>query len=704
MNSSVYYKKRRKKAKIATLMGEIFFFPLVFIYLEIAFHIYMRLSLKYIPVYLLFSIPVGCVCSLLTMNFTRKANRIIAYVLTCFASLIFCIEIVCKAVLQQYYQLFSSAETAANNKLLDYFDAIVSGVLNNWFGLLLMLVPVIFIFAVGRNLFHFKRKHLNLSVFVLIIAVFAHILGLVTLRLPWKGDFKPSMLYSTDTNVDDQVEQLGLMTMLRLDVKHSIFGAKNPIGEADFDFSGVNGPAGETSEAQTDASTSANEIPTETAPPLDTSPNVMNIDFDARIAGDTNDTVKWLDQYFQNVTPTNKNEYTGMFKDYNVIFFSLEGFDRLLIDKDRTPTLYRMANEGFVFNNFYTPLHYTSTSGGEFQNMVGLYPKNGNPISMKETGAKKTNLYFTLGNQLKRQGYLTMGYHNNREMYGRRESHPNMGYDWKQGDEGFTMETSSAGNNVWPQSDLYMMEQTVDEYINSEQPFHIYYMSVSGHMPYNFTGDQMAVRNKEIVEGLPYSETTKAYIAANQEVEKAAAYLLERLEQAGKLDKTLIVMVPDHIPYFDIATLEELAGKSFGGAEIENLKESDLDFDVYRNSLIMWSGSMEQPVQVDKVCGQVDILPTVSNLLGLEYDSRLLAGTDILSDSQPLVIFSSRSWLTDKGLYNRYSGEFTLAEGVTMSQEEIDSYVSAMKKIVKYKLDSTDMIIETDYYNQLFPR
>ena len=189
-------------------MGEIFFFPLVFIYLEIAFHIYMRLSLKYIPVYLLFSIPVGCVCSLLTMNFTRKANRIIAYVLTCFASLIFCIEIVCKAVLQQYYQLFSSAETAANNKLLDYFDAIVSGVLNNWFGLLLMLVPVIFIFAVGRNLFHFKRKHLNLSVFVLIIAVFAHILGLVTLRLPWKGDFKPSMLYSTDTNVDDQVEQL----------------------------------------------------------------------------------------------------------------------------------------------------------------------------------------------------------------------------------------------------------------------------------------------------------------------------------------------------------------------------------------------------------------------------------------------------------------------------------------------------------------
>lgn len=100
-------------------MGEIFFFPVGFYLSGDRFpYLYAWLSLKYIPVYLLFSIPVGCVCSLLTMNFTRKANRIIAYVLTCFASLIFCIEIVCKAVLQQYYQLFSSAETAANNKLL----------------------------------------------------------------------------------------------------------------------------------------------------------------------------------------------------------------------------------------------------------------------------------------------------------------------------------------------------------------------------------------------------------------------------------------------------------------------------------------------------------------------------------------------------------------------------------------------------------
>ena len=105
---------------------------------------------------------------------------------------------------------------------------------------------------------------------------------------------------------------------------------------------------------------------------------------------------------------------------------------------------------------------------------------------------------------------------------------------------------------------------------------------------------------------------------------------------------------------------------------------------------------------VDKPCCQVDILPTVSNLLGLEYDSRMLDGADILSDSEGLVVFSSRCWRSDRGFYNRFTGDFTPAPGVTMTQEEQDSYVSAMKKLVGYKLDSTAMIVENDFYSHVF--
>ena len=71
-----------------------------------------------------------------------------------------------------------------------------------------------------------------------------------------------------------------------------------------------------------------------------------------------------------------------------------------MIDPELTHTLYKLSHEGFVFNNFYSTLHFTSTSGGEFQNLTGLYPKAGFPVSMTETGEQGTYLPFTLANQL----------------------------------------------------------------------------------------------------------------------------------------------------------------------------------------------------------------------------------------------------------------------------------------------------------------
>ena len=103
---------------------------------------------------------------------------------------------------------------------------------------------------------------------------------------------------------------------------------------------------------------------------------------------------------------------------------------------------------------------------------------------------------------------------------------------------------------------------------------------------------------------------------------------------------------------------------------------------------------------MDKVCGQVDILPTISNLLGLEYDSRMLSGTDALSDSEGLVIFHSHSWISDRGYYNRYTQEFKPAEGVTMSQSETEDYVSAMKDKVSNILKCTELIIQTNFYHK----
>ena len=694
-------------------LGPILFLPLLFLYLETVFHLYVGLNMKYFPIFAFFGISAGFILSILTIIFNKRINRIFTYLLTIIFGLLYSIEIVCKAVLKQFYQLLSSANTAANNSLWDYKDAIIEGILDNIFGLVLLFLPVVFVLTIGRSCFRFKRKRLPLICAVAVVAIIFHIFGLLSLYFPWSGDLTPKDLYYADTNVDDQVEQLGMLNMLRLDVKHTFFGVGSNLGEDDNDFSNLDDlfgnpsprpspeiPVDHPSDSQ---SPDASDHPIQSQKPIvDTSPNVMDIDFESLINNAENDDIKWLHNYYSSVPPTNKNEYTGMCEGYNVISITAEGFSKYLISEELTPTLYRLTHEGFVFDNFYTPLHFTSTSGGEWQHLVGQYPKNGMPISLEESGVQKTFLPFTLANQLNKLGYTSLGYHNNGEMYGRAKSHPNLGYDWKQGGAGFTMETFSSGENVWPQSDKYLIEATIDEYINSEKPFNVYYLTVSGHMPYNFGGDQMAVRNKEAVANLPYSETTKAYIAANLELEKALTYLVERLEEAGIADKTLIVMSADHIPYSDVPVLEELAGKKLGGAGLDFLKESDVDFDVYRNSLIMWSGSIKEPIIVDKICTQVDILPTVSNLLGLEYDSRMLAGMDILSNSPPLVIFSSSSWLSDKGLYNRYSGEFTLAKGVTMTADEQEEYVLAMKKFVRYKLQSSALIVQEDYYSTVF--
>ena len=674
-------------ARVLFLLGPLLFLPLAFVYLELIFHIYMGLSLKYLPVYFFFALAAGVFLSLLASFFKQKVNFIITCVITGIFSLLFYIEILCKFILQQYFQLLSTAGTAANNKLTDYAGAILEGILKNLHGLVLMFLPLIFLLVFGRKLLSFRPKPLVFGGFTLVLTLVIHLVALLMVHLPWSGDFTPKTLYATDTNVDDQVEQLGVITMLRLDIKHSIFGASSPTISTD---------ALDQLDQLNDAA--ATPEPTVTDTPVDTSPNVMELDFSK--VENINDDVTWLNEYIQSASSSNKNKYTGMFEGYNVIFITAEGFSGYAISEELTPTLYKLTHEGFVFNNFYSALHYTSTSGGEFQNLTGLYPKAGNPISMTRTGELGTYLPFTLANELNGQNYTSVGYHFNGNMYGRDLSHPNLGYNWKQGDD-VDMEKTQSGKNVWPQSDLHMVEATIDEYIN-QQPFNIYYMTISGHMPYTGGGNAMAVRNQDVVANLPYSQETKDYLAATYELEKGLTYLVQRLEEAGIADKTLLVMAPDHIPYFDIPVLEELAGQTFGKSEdFQYLKESSINFDVYRNSLIIWSASMEEPVNVDKVCCQVDILPTLLNLLGVEYDSRLMAGTDILSDSPGLVVFSSNSWMSDQGFYNRFTKEFTPAAGSTLTGVDQENYVSAMKTLVSCKIQMTPIIIENDYYRKL---
>ncbi len=107
---------------------------------------------------------------------------------------------------------------------------------------------------------------------------------------------------------------------------------------------------------------------------------------------------------------------------------------------------------------------------------------------------------------------------------------------------------------------------------------------------------------------------------------------------------------------------------------------------------------MEEPIKIEKVCSSLDVLPTVLNLFGIEYDSRLLMGQDILSNNiEPIVIFSDRNFITDKGRYNSVQEVFIPNEGETVEPD----YVEKMSQIVYQKFKMSSMILDYDYYRKI---
>ena len=416
--------------------------------------------------------------------------------------------------------------------------------------------------------------------------------------------------------------------------------------------------------------------------------NKMEIDFDS-LKKDA--AYASMDAYFSSLQPTRKNKYTGYFKGKNLIVVTIESFCSQAIDKEFTPLLYQMSTEGFIFNNFYNPLWGGSTASGEYAILTGNFSPSTNCLG----ASTKTYQPFALGNQFSRIGYQTLAYHNfTGYFYNRDESHPNFGYTFKSLDSGLKLKTSS-----WPNSDLEMAEATVDDYCGLDKPFHVYYMTMSGHMKYNFTTNGMAYRHRnDLPEKFKQlNEEVQAYYACQYEVELMLRKIVDELKKHGKLEDTVFAMSADHYPY---------AMGNKGLAQLYGLNSSDIrhNFDLYRSSFILWNAAMPQPITVDTPCSSVDIMPTLANMFGLEYDSRLIMGKDIMSDGEhfaPLKL-AGWSWVSEQGKYKAYHNEFIPAPGCTLSKAEQEEYVAHMNQLVAAKTAYSKMILDKDYYRHVF--
>lgn len=666
------------------------FYQLIIIYLELVFHLLTFQSLNgKILLPIVFAIPAGAVLGFISGIFSKQLNQALIWIFTTALCLIFSTQLVYNYVFKTFLSIYSVGMVGRD--VLEFFDQILAAIGNNLIGIFLLCTPLIILkILMKKKQIDMNNKPIGSQVTALTCFIVVQFIGVLILPIYGKETYSPYDIYHRTWVPEMSVEQLGVLTSTRFDVKRLI--TKETGTSLDTGLILDNSPkkiAAGVREDKKDTPSNKNSkeedvvkkpIPTPTPIVIDTSPNILDIDFEALAKEETKETVKMMHQYFSAAEPTKKNEYTGMFKGYNLIMLTAEGFSPWAVDKEITPTLYKLTHEGFVFENFYTPLWWASTIDGEYVACTSLIPKSG-VISFYKSGSNA--MPFTLGHQFNNIGYSTRAYHNHTYTYYKRHiSHPNMGYDYKGVGNGLEVTES------WPESDLEMIEATLPEYID-DQPFHTYYMTVSGHMNYTFHGNQMSTKNKEAVDYLPYSMEAKAYIACNVELDRALDRLIGELEAKGIADKTVIALSADHYPYgLEKDKIDELAGH-----KVEE------NFELYKNHFILWSAGMKKPIFIDKPCSSLDIMPTLSNLFGLPFDSRLYMGKDILSDSDPLVMFSNRSFITDKIMYNSKTKEI-----VKLSEKELpEDYISIMNKIVNNKFLISESILEEDYYSYILP-
>ena len=596
----------------------------------------------------------------LVLSFLRKGRFGAEVFLTAVLTLLYGSQIVYHFIFGTLYSVAMVSQ--GGEAMTNFWRELLAAMGDHFPWLIALLVPLALRIFLRKGLKGELRAKGRIVLLALAVALFA--LTRADIRQTGTEMFSDEDYYrSREIATNQNVQRFGLLTTIRLELTRH---AKTE--EQDYYIP-----------EETQGEDPAQE-------PAEVRYNVMDIDFDALNALTEDKKLLAINDYCSKVTGTNQNEYTGMLKDYNLIVMCAESFSPAAIDKDLTPNLYKLTQQGIIFNNYYNTFPNTTTDG-EYALMQGLYPDAGRSKAVSSLYASRNSyLPFTLGNAFQSQrGVECFGYHNYRgSYYGRSESHPNMGYTMKFAGDGMTFTTN------WPASDLEMMEQSVDDYIGKE-PFHAYYMTFSGHYKYDIGTNEMAKRNWDQVKDLPYSSNAiKAYLSCNIEFDKAIGYLMERLEQAGVADRTAIVIAGDHFPY------------GLKDSEYAELIGHDIDgFSKFKSTLIFWVGGLEKNIVVDEYCCNVDVLPTILNLWGFEYDSRLLAGTDVFSDGTHAAVLVDKSFLTDKVWFNASTGEIRYQ----VPESEIpEGYVENMNQLIATRFSISADILNTAYYNFVFDK
>ncbi len=611
-----------------------------------------------------FSLSIGAGLTFITALIGRKKLfKIVALLMLITVYAGFVTEI----LLYRSFGFFYPPETVFNmagDVIGSYSGGIIQTVLSGIFPVILLFIPI--------SLFSGFQKHISVGyvkksgvwLLILAVGVATHFLTVATLSEGEGGEISDRDYHGASFDFNEGVKRFGLSESVRLNLIYSVRGI----------------PAYEIKNGENKQENTFNGL-------VMTNYNEKDIDFEKIKNSTTDKKTVGMCEYFAGIAPSEKNEYTGIFKGKNLIFICAEACSPYSVSKERTPTLFKLMNDGFVFSDYYQASFGESTSGGEYSLLLGQVPKKDSGekgMSMRLAG--EDNLKYSLPALFEREGYFTNGFHNNSfTYYGRDVTHPKMNMNWYgcygcvTNDSSY-LDLSAVLSAGWPRLVSELITKTVDRYIYGEKPFFTYYLTVSGHNNYSFEENTAARKNKDTVSSLKYSERVKAYLAAQFELEKALTELISTLNDAGILSETVIALSNDHYPYGLSPLWQGNGGRDYiselYGKEVKTTAERE------RGAFFIWCADMKGAVKVEKPTCSFDVLPTLLNLFGIDFDSRLLAGRDALSKGSGLAFFSDYSWKTALAQYDAGSGKIT--KFVPVGDEYIKKIHGEIKNTILY--------------------
>ncbi|PRT33993.1 LTA synthase family protein [Bacillus wiedmannii] len=383
-----------------------------------------------------------------------------------------------------------------------------------------------------------------------------------------------------------------------------------------------------------------------------------------------------------NQSEPNPNMF-GAAKGKNVIVVTLESLQTFLIGasvngQEVTPFLNQFINESYYFDNFFHQTGQGKTSDSEFLIDTSLYPLNRGAV------------FFTHGNNdytatpeiLRQQGYFTSVFHaNNATFWNRNIMYSALGYDryYNELDYKITPET----NLNWGLKDIEYFDQSVDILKTVDQPFYARFLTLTNHYPFTYDEDTKFIE--------PYNSGNGVfdrYIVTARYLDESIKKFIERLKAEGMYDDSIIVLYGDH---YGISEKHNRAMAQF--LEKDQITEFDT-LGLQRTPLYIHMPGQTEGQTISKPTGQIDIKPTILNLLGIDTTNDIRFGHDMFSDEYTgFVVLRDGSFITDKyaytnnTFYDRITGEI-----VDLPKKEAQALINRAQN----ELRMSDKIIEGD--------